>query len=276
MHARPRTSHDDLIRRAQNALDDDHFEEAEALGRRALMLQGDSLDARQVIASAVIEQGGYEEAVVLLEEILAVEPEDLASLSDLGLCLFEMCRFDRAEAVLAHALAVDSSDPQACYWMALCTERHGPAAYEAAEELFRRAHEADPEAYPLPTRFPAEEFEQIVEEAIEDLPEELLVHVRNGTLSVHVPDLPRAEDLCAYEWPADPCLFGLYVGTPLPERSLGQVPQLPDVICIYKRNLERMFHDRDDLVEEIRITVLHEIGHYLGMDEDLLEERGFA
>ena len=56
----------------------------------------------------------------------------------------------------------------------------------------------------------------------------------------------------------------------MPERSLGQVPQLPDVICIYKRNLERMFHDREDLVEEIRITVLHEIGHYFGLDDDEL------
>jgi len=276
MHARPRTSHDDLIRRAQNALDEEHFEEAEALGRRALMLQGDSLDARQVIASAVIEQGGYEEAAVLLEEILAAEPEDLASLADLGLCLFEMCRFDRAEAVLAHALAVDSSDPQACYWMALCVERHGASDYAAAEELFQRAHHADPEAYPLPTRFSAEEFQEIVHEAIDELPDEARVCVRNGTLSIHVPDLPRTDELYAFDPPADPCLFGLYVGTPLPERSLGQTPQLPDVICIYKRNLERMFHDRDDLVEEVRITVLHEIGHYFGLDEDELEERGFA
>ncbi len=276
MTARLRSNHDDLIRRAQNALDDEHFEEAEALGRRALMLQGDSLDARQVIASAVIEQGGYEEAAVLLEEILAVEPDDLPSLADLGLCLFEMCRFERAEAVLVRALAVDASDPQACYWMALCTERHGTGNYADAEDLFQRAHHADPEAYPLPTRFSAEEFQEIVHEAIDELPDEARAYVRNGTLSIHVPDLPREEDLCAFDLPADPCLFGLYTGTPVPERSLGQLPQLPDVICVYQRNLERMFHDRDDLVEEIRITVLHEIGHYLGLDEDELEEGGFA
>jgi predicted Zn-dependent protease with MMP-like domain len=276
MNARPRTSHDDLIRRAQNEMDDEHFEEAEALGRRALMLQGDSLDARQVIASAVIEQGGYDEAVVLLEEILAVEPEDLASLADLGLCLFEMCRFERAEAVLAHALAVDSSDPQACYWMALCIERRGPAEYVAAEALFQRAHDADPEAYPLPTRFSVEEFQEIVHEAIDELPGEFQAYLRNGTVSIHVADLPLDEVLREFDPPADPCLFGLHTGTPITERSLFQGPQLPDVINVYKRNLERMFHDHDDLVEEIRITVLHEIGHYLGMDEDALEEGGYA
>jgi predicted Zn-dependent protease with MMP-like domain/thioredoxin-like negative regulator of GroEL len=276
MTARIRNNPDDLIRRAQNALDDDHFEEAEALGRRALMLQGDSLDARQVIASAVIELGGYDEAAILLEEILSVEPDDLPSLADLGLCLFEMCRFERAEAVLARALAVDSADPQACYWMGLCTERRGAGHYAEAEELFQRAHHTDPEAYPLPTRFSAEEFQEIVHEAIDELPDEARACVRNGTLSIHVPDLPRADELYAFDPPADPCLFGLYTGTPVPERSLGQLPQLPDVICVYKRNLERMFHDRDDLVEEIRITVLHEIGHYFGLDEDELEERGFA
>jgi predicted Zn-dependent protease with MMP-like domain len=240
------------------------------------MLQGDSLDARQVIASAVIELGGYDEAAILLEEILSVEPDDLPSLADLGLCLFEMCRFERAEAVLARALAVDSADPQACYWMGLCTERHGAGHYAEAEELFQRAHQTDPEAYPLPTRFSAEEFQEIVHEAIDELPDEARACVRNGTLSIHVPDLPRADELYAFDPPADPCLFGLYTGTPVPERSLGQLPQLPDVICVYKRNLERMFHDRDDLVEEIRITVLHEIGHYFGLDEDELEERGFA
>jgi predicted Zn-dependent protease with MMP-like domain len=276
MHSRPRTSHDDLIRRAQNALDDDHFEEAEALGRRALMLQSDSLDARQVIASAVIELGGYEEAVVLLEEILAAEPDDLASLADLGLCLFEMARFERAEAVLARALAVDDSDPQSCYWMALCIERHGPGEYPAADELFRRAHRSDPEAYPLPTRFSAEEFQEIVHEAIDELPPEARAYVLNGTLSIHVPDLPRDEELLSFDPPADPCLFGLYTGTPMPERSLAQAPQLPDVICVYKRNLERMFHHREDLVEEIRTTVLHEIGHFLGFDEQDLDERGLG
>ncbi|MCU0230682.1 MAG: metallopeptidase family protein [Acidobacteria bacterium] len=276
MHARPRSSHDDLLRRAQNALDEDHFEEAEALGRRALMLQPDSLDARQVIASAVIEQGGYEEAVLLLEEILAVEPADLASLSDLGLCLFEMVRFDRAESVLRRALEVDAADPQSCYWMALCLERQGPAQFAAADELFQRAHRSDPEAYPLPTRFSAEEFQEIVEEALDELPEVISSCVRNGTVSIHVADLPRIEDLLAFDEPADPCLFGLHTGTPLTERSLFQTPQLPDIINIYKRNLERMFHERDELADEIRITLLHEIGHYLGMDEEALEEGGFA
>lgn len=276
MNSRLKSSHDEMIRRAQRALDDERFDEAEAQGRRALMRQPESLDARQVIASSLIEQARFEEAVVLLEEIVAVDTDDLAALADIGLCLFEMCRFEEAETFLGRALEVDPTDPQACYWMALCVERHGPSKYGLAEELFRQAHATDPEAYPLPTRIPEREFARIVEQAIEELPGPARAYVRGGTLSIHVPDLPHEEHLFAFDPPADPCLFGLYTGIPLPERSHDQSGRLPDWICIYKRNLERMFHDRDELIEEIRITVLHELGHYLGFDEEELEGRGLA
>ncbi len=276
MNSRLKSNHDELIRRAQRALDDERFDEAEAQGRRALMRQPDSLDARQVIASSLIEQARFEEAVTLLEEIVAVEPNDLASLADIGLCMFEMCRFEEAETFLRRALDVDPSDAQTCYWMALCVERHGPSNYPLAEEYFRQAHATDPEAYPLPTRIPEREFGEIVERALQELPAPARSYVRNGTLSIHLPDLPHEEHLFAFDPPADPCLFGLYTGIPLPERSHEQSMRLPDWICIYKRNLERMFHDRNELIEEIRITVLHELGHYLGFDEDELEERGLA
>lgn len=272
MNQRLRNNHDELIRRAQEALDGSVFDEAEALGRRALMLDPQSLDARQIIASALIEQNRFEEASPFLDEILVQEPDDLAALADLGLCLFERCEFGAAEAALARAMEVDPQDPQASYWMALCVERKGQ--YDLAEEYFRQAHEADPEAYPLPTRVSRGEFEKAMREAWRELPEEIRGALKN--LAVLVEDLPRDTHLKEYQPPLDPCLFGLYLGVPLPERSGSDPPRLPDTICLYQRNLERMCPDRDTLIEEIRITILHEVGHYLGFDEDDLEERGLA
>ena len=77
------------------------------------------------------------------------------------------------------------------------------------------------------------------------------------------------------ENPAEPDLFGLYEGVPLPERGQGYGGQLPDRITIYRLPLEESFLDPAELREEIRVTVLHELAHYFGIDEDRLEELGY-
>ncbi len=272
MNGRPRRNHDELVRHSADAIDREDFGEAEALSRRALMLRPESVEARQCLSSALIEQGIYEEAAVFLRDILEVQPDDLPSLADLGLCLFEACDFEGAEAVLARALEVDSSDPQACYWMALCIERRGQ--YPLADKYFLAAHEMDPEAYPVPTRISRTRFTESVEEALDQLPDEIRVHLKN--LSIMVEDLPRDADLLDFNPPLDPCLYGLYVGVPLPERTSNEPPELPDTIFLYQRNLERFCRSRAELVREIKVTLLHEIGHFLGYDEEDLAERGLA
>ena len=76
------------------------------------------------------------------------------------------------------------------------------------------------------------------------------------------------------ENPDDPDLFGLYQGVPLPERGT-RYTGLPDRIVIYRLPLEESFPDPEELEEEIRVTVLHELAHYFGIDEDRLEELGY-
>ena len=75
----------------------------------------------------------------------------------------------------------------------------------------------------------------------------------------------------------DPDMFGLYLGIPLTERDGGYAGALPDKIAVYRRPLEAEFADDPArLVEEIRITVLHEIAHHFGIDEDRLAELGWS
>ncbi len=74
----------------------------------------------------------------------------------------------------------------------------------------------------------------------------------------------------------DPDIFGLYQGVPLPDRGIGYSGALPDRIAIYRLPLEETFTDPDELEQEIRVTVLHELGHYFGMDEDKLDELGYG
>lgn len=102
-------------------------------------------------------------------------------------------------------------------------------------------------------------------------------HVRRA-LDGLPPDIAAALDnvavLVRSEHPEDPDLFGLYEGVPLPERESGR-SSLPDTITIYRLPLEETFDDPDELEREIRITVLHELAHYFGMDEDRIAELGY-
>lgn len=108
-------------------------------------------------------------------------------------------------------------------------------------------------------------FDEIVGRALDGLPSELRRAMSNVEIVV--------ED----ENPEDPDLFGLYTGIPLTERDSGYAGVLPDKIEIYRLPLEEEFgHDRALLEDEIRITVVHELAHHFGIDDDRLDELGWA
>jgi predicted Zn-dependent protease with MMP-like domain len=105
-------------------------------------------------------------------------------------------------------------------------------------------------------------FDDAVRAALDELPPEIAAALQNVAVVV--------ED----ENPEDPDVFGLYHGVPLPER--GDVAGLPpDTVSIYRRPLEAAFPDARELRDEIRITVLHELAHYFGFDEERIAELGY-
>ena len=107
------------------------------------------------------------------------------------------------------------------------------------------------------------DFEEHVRAALDELPPELAVALEN--LAVVVED-QNADDRD---------LFGLFQGVPLTEQTSASLPGPPNKISIYKRPLEEAFPDPDDLREEIRITVLHELAHYFGIEEGRLADLGY-
>jgi predicted Zn-dependent protease with MMP-like domain len=107
------------------------------------------------------------------------------------------------------------------------------------------------------------DFDEHVRLALDSLPSELARALDN--VAVVVRD----------EHPDDPDLFGLYEGVPLPERTSADSGRLPDRIAIYRAPLEESFSDPVELEREIRITVLHELAHYFGFDEERLTELGY-
>jgi predicted Zn-dependent protease with MMP-like domain len=108
------------------------------------------------------------------------------------------------------------------------------------------------------------EFEALVEQALDEIPDELARLVRN--VVVLVEDDPP---------PDEPQLLGLYVGVALPDRG-GDHTGLPDRITIFRRPLLAMCRDADELVREVRITVVHEIAHHFGIDDDRLHRLGYG
>lgn len=105
-------------------------------------------------------------------------------------------------------------------------------------------------------------FDDHVAAALDSLPPDLAAALENIVVVIEG------------EHPEDPDLFGLYEGIPLPERG-DMAGELPDRITIFRLPLEDEFPDPADLEREIRITVLHELGHYFGLDEDRLADLGY-
>lgn len=109
---------------------------------------------------------------------------------------------------------------------------------------------------------------------IDRLPRQFREQLRNVEFVVE--DRPSEELLLAEDMdPEEDTLYGLYQGIPLPERSSLDPPLLPDKITIFAEPLLADFPDPEDLREEIRLTVLHEIAHYFGMDEEEIEDLGY-
>ena len=116
------------------------------------------------------------------------------------------------------------------------------------------------------------DFARYVEQALAELPEPFASHLEQ--ITVEITDRPTRKQLRAVGLKDDELLFGLYQGVNLIDRSVEHSGVLPDRILIFQEDHEIACDSPAQLVEEIRTTVLHEIGHHFGMDEDDLDELG--
>jgi predicted Zn-dependent protease with MMP-like domain len=116
-------------------------------------------------------------------------------------------------------------------------------------------------------------FEQLVADGLQLIPAELRRYIDN--VAIVVEDQP-SDALCEQMGLAeDETLYGLYTGTPLTERSVTGEPLLPDRITIYRRPLLEDFDDPDEIRDEIARTVIHEVAHHFGIDDERLAELGW-
>jgi predicted Zn-dependent protease with MMP-like domain len=117
------------------------------------------------------------------------------------------------------------------------------------------------------------QFNELVEAALEELPEEFAKFIEE--VPVEVQDQPDASQLRQARVSGGGLLLGLYVGRPRTMRSVEDSGALPDVIYIFQQPIETVCNSEEQLIRQVRVTVLHEIGHHFGLNEDDLTRLGY-
>lgn len=220
---------------------------------------------------ALAQLGRPDEALFRFDEALLALPGSADVMRERGIALFELLRLDEARRQLQAAEKLAPRDPWVQHALGLVTERAGDVA--ETERRFGRARKLDPEAFPGPVSLPPDAFDQVVEDALAGLPEPIRRYLAN--VAVTVEEIPADHDLLATSPPLSPQSLGMFRGAPLGEKgSMDPWSHFPSSIVLYQRNLERAVRSREELVREIGVTLVHEVGHFLGLDEEQLWERG--
>lgn len=256
----------------------DHLEvgDVEAAGCMARELLDETAghpEVRFLLAAALLESGYPRESLAELEDCRGKVEDDLLHRYYLASAHYENLEMNEAEHHFRKILETEPTAPPPHYGLAQVLEFTG--RFDEAEEHYEIAYEREPEAYPLPTRMKPEAFSGVVAQALDLLPEVLQPHARR--VPVVVEPLPSLETLTGPDNsnPITPGVLGLFVGPNLREaEASGQ--SVPSTIFLYQRNLERLCQTREQLIYEIRLTLYHEFGHYLGLSEEELEERGLG
>ncbi len=239
MSEAPTTRGDAALLETWELLDEGRAEEALSTWSRAAQeLPADDFDLLWARAELLLREWRVEEARTAFEALLAQERSP-ALLESLALCL---------------ELGED---------------------FDGAELLYQEAARLDPGGVPVPPRLSDEEFDRVVEAAVAELPEShqrALKDCRVVTEPMPFPDLVEGGD----PWATPPDLLGLFVGATIHDLAEDASAQLPPTIYLFQRNLERSTLDRGQLREEIRITLFHELGHLLGLNDEEVEARGLG
>lgn len=215
---------------------------------------------------AANQLGEFEQALDAFARVLDLDPEHGEARLEQAITLFEQGRFAEAKKTFEQLGRDYPEEPWSFHYLGLIAERRG----EDAERWFRKARELDPDEFPPPVKLSPEAFDAALADAIAALPEHARPHLDNTLITVE--PLPTDEEI---REGLSPTILGVFVGTPIDERLDTHAAHHETArITLFQKNLERFARTRDELIEEIRITVLHEVGHLLGLDEDELYDRG--
>jgi predicted Zn-dependent protease with MMP-like domain len=232
--------------------------------------RGTEAEIHYLKSKALFYLEDLEGALFLVRRALKTGGEYAMYRSFEGQILFEIGRFEEARQRLERAVGIDPEGAHAIYYLALVFERLGEEG--EARAAFEKADGLAPDHYPMPVEIDDAGFERAAAAAVDNLPRSIREYVENVPLLIE--DFPSDELI--REENVSPQILGIFTGVPGTEASVTEQPIDLTRIILFKKNLEKVCRDRSDLVEQIQITVKHEIGHYLGLDERDLDQLGLG
>ncbi len=236
------------------------------------MSEPDSIDALAEEGDVALEDGEYETALEIFDEILDRDPEHWGAALGIAECLHMLWRTEEAleEVRVLTPPEEEEDDPDRADLEGRILEALG--RFEEADRLFAEATRLEAEDYPPAVRLGAEDFRALLDKVLSSLPRV----IRQAVIEVPVVVEPKPTREMADREPAiNPEVLGLFVGTPVGEK-VNAGGGYGDVVLLFQRNLERAGRSREEVSREIKITLFHEYGHYLGFDEEELEHLGLG
>ena len=215
-------------------------------------------------AMALDDLGRPAEALAASSRSVELDPRDREARREKGVALFELCHFDQARAELS-SLAAEEPDAWAEHYLGLIAERAQDDV--AAVAHFAKAQALDPDAFKPTAQASSSLFGKVVQEEIAKLPPDIRQGLARSEFQVE--DLPEVGDLVATDPPLSPGILGLF--RPPAE---GAPQEARPAILLYRRNLARAAHNDEELHREVRDTLMHEVGHLNGEDDEQLRDRG--
>jgi predicted Zn-dependent protease with MMP-like domain len=225
-----------------------------------------SIEAELLRGVGLSQLGETEQAIEAFSRVLDLDPDHGEAQLERAIARFEGGHIELARRDFERLAKEYPEEPWSFHYLGLVAERQ----QRDPQPFFAKAREANPDDFPAPITLDGAAFDAAVKEAIDALPAHAKPHLDNVIFTIE--PIPSDDEL---REGLSPTILGVFSGTPIDERNpLEPAHHQTARITLYQRNLERFARTRDELLEEIRITVLHEVGHLLGLDEDELAERG--
>ncbi len=220
-------------------------------------------------AQALDDLGKSDQALGRADDALRLAPRLTDAIHERGVALYNLGRFDAARTEFTRVLGDDPEDPFAHQFLGLTFESLGRPADALAH--FERAHALDPGTFSAPVVISVAEFRAEIDRVKAALPAARQAELVG--VPIEIVDRPAAEDLTAVDPPFPPTILGLFRGLPRGATLAPGETAPPRSIVLYRLNLARAVKSRAELSEQIERTLLHELGHLEGLDEDELRRR---
>ncbi len=241
-------------------------EQADRAPRPGLASSRQSLLGRLLLleGQALSDLGRAGQALSVLDEAIAVSDSDQARY-ERGLVLFDLCRLKEAQTTFAELTRRAPDDAWSHHQLGLTLEMLGDGP--GAEREFAAARKIAPSEFVAPLPVNPSQFRSLVAQEVAALSATDREDLRKVRLELA--DLPALEDLTADKPTLSPTIVGLFRGLPA-----GIPDSEPRSIVLYRKNLLRIVSTNDELRAQVRTTLLHELGHFRGEDDDELRDRG--